>query len=684
MKILGINNTVTFERRPTKEEEPGLQAACQKTFELMGTKDRIIITHGSCFPALGYDSYIGSPYGKAAKKYMKFLQLYGFNGNQLGPGGELEMMSPGMLKPSPYNSSAFAKNKLFIDLEELTTDNYGNILSGETFNKVTSIPKITDKDYALTNFNEALKTYDTALTESFNNFKANLAKGQPQAIALDKEFKQFLKWHNKRLTDEGVFKVLANHYKTDKFEDWDNDLDKNLMDYVANGDIEALDRLATIKKANKKQIEQYKFEQFIATKQIKENKQWRDENNFKYINDLLIGCSKMDEWRYKDVFLDNYSIGAYEGNGKHQLWWLPVINPKKIFIGPELKLNRGGQFIKDKLDYALEFCENTRIDHVMGLVEPFLIRKDSIAFDENHNLDYGKLQGSLMSQTQENGQKIDDYYNYPRILEKIILPTLKEHNLKPSDPIWETICSNPDIFKEVYYNQLKLPELMTLQWERAETPKFDSKFPIQDNIIKWNERWALLGSHDDIPVQRMLAEKDWVRNNQAWNPLYLAGYLNQDPARAKRRDEFCDKISDCNPDQTRKTGEELKKADAERVKAKFAELMTRKKFELSFADLFGITDIVYNIGGVDKKDNWQERLSPDFIDKYYKNLASENPTAINVPEVLKIALQAEIDRAVLQSPYKKELRKNLYTECRPLLNELQKYADILKEPEPQQ
>ena len=410
MKILGINNKITFERRPTKEEEPQLRLACQKAYEAMGTKDRIVITHGSCFPVFDRDTHIGSPYGNAAKKYIKFLQLYGFNGNQLGPGGELEMKN-GKIKISPYNSSAFAKNRLFIDLKDLTKEKYGNILSEETYNNVTTIPEITDKTYSMTDFQEATRTYDKALSESFKNFKINLAKGQPQAISLNKEYNEFLKRHNKRLTDEGIFKVLAKYYETDNFDNWDNELDKNLMSEIHKNNETAINRYNYIKHINKNSIEQYKFEQFIATKQIKENKEWRDENNFKYINDLLIGCSKMDEWRYKDAFLNNYSIGAFEYSGKHQVWGIPALDPRKIFIGPEMKLNIGGQFLKEKLDFNLEFCENTRIDHALGLVEPFLIRKDSIFFDQNGKIDYRKIQGSFMSDTYENGIKIDDYYN---------------------------------------------------------------------------------------------------------------------------------------------------------------------------------------------------------------------------------------------------------------------------------
>ncbi len=683
MKVLGINNTVTFERRPTKEEEPGLKAACQKAYEAIGSSDRVIITHGSCFPAVGRNTYIGSPYGNAAKEYIKFLQLYGFNGNQLGPGGELEMLPDGV-KPSPYSASAFAKNKLFIDLEELTKEKYGKILSEETYVNVTKLPEITDKDYELTDFNQALKTYDTALAESYKNFKANLAKGQPQAIALNAEFHKFLKRNDTRLTDEGIFKVLSNHYKTDEFEKWDNELDKNLILRAKQGDIDAIERYYTIKAANKNSIDRYKFEQFIATKQIKENKEWRDKQGFKYINDLLIGCSKMDEWRFKDAFLENYSIGAFENGNRHQVWGLPVINPKKIFKGENLELNVGGKFLKEKLNYALEFCENIRIDHVLGLVDPFILRKDSIFFNENKQPDYNRLRGSYLSETFEDGQKLDDYNNYPNVLERIVLPTLKEHNLKPTDPVWETVCSNPKKFTEIYYDKLHLPDTLILQWTRAERPTPKSN-RLTAEQINWEDKWALIGSHDDIPVNRMIIEKDWIRDNDAWHPLYLAGYLNQDPARADKSVEFCNRISDHYSDGSKKEGDELKKADAERVKAKFAELMTRKKFEISFADLFGINDIVYNIGGSQKDDNWKERLTPDFIDKYYKNLASDNPTALNVPEVLKMALQAKIDQTLINHcSDKKTARKNMYEEYGPLLNELQKYADILKEPEPEE
>ena len=241
MRVLGINNQIPFTRRPLPEEERGLKDACDKAYDAIGVTDRVAITHGSCFPAIDRNTYIGSPYGKAAREYVKFLSLYGFNGNQLGPGGELEFKD-GEIKPSPYNSSAFAKNRLFIDLEDLTTDKYGKILSKEIFNSVTEPIKNTDENYEMSNFEEAIKTYDEALSESFKNFKTNVAKGQPQALALQNEYNSFLSRNNKRLTDEGIFKVLARHYNTDKIDDWHNKQDENLISDLNNGDIEAIER----------------------------------------------------------------------------------------------------------------------------------------------------------------------------------------------------------------------------------------------------------------------------------------------------------------------------------------------------------------------------------------------------------------------------------------------------------
>lgn len=667
MRVLGINNQITFRRRPTKEEEPGLKETINKTYEALGTKERVVITHGSCFPALGRSSYIGSPYGSAAKEYTKFLMLYGFNGNQLGPGGELEVIN-GKVKPSPYNGSAFAKNKLFIDLEELTKDKYGKILSQETFNNVTKLPEADDKNYDMTDFNEAFKTYNTALKESYNNFKAKVAKGQPEALTLNKEFEKFLDKHDDRLTEEGLFHVLSKKYGTDRFEEWPDEENKTFIAGVHNGDMDAIEKYYDMVDANENEINQYKFEQFIATKQIKENKDWRDKQGFKYINDLLVGCSKMDKWRYQDAFLKDWEMGAKESGGKSQRWFIPVVDPKKIFKKNSYQLDIGGEFLREKLDFALEFCENIRIDHVMGLIEPYLLStsasEDEFVNGNDKNHDVEKYISELKD---ADGNEYDKAY--PKLLTRLVLPALRRKGITPDKAVWEDICSYPDRFVQIYERELNLPKIQNIDWGR-----------VQDKLNRDGRKddWYLMGSHDNMPamtyMQRIGDMKDgskgeYTREHDAWNLDYLAGYLNMDDGRE-------------NIGQIRNELKELYKTnDRERIRAKFAELMTTPKFQISFADLLGITDVTYNIGGSKREENWKERISADYLDKYYKNLSSENPTALNIPELLKKALQAKIDMQVMESEDKDKTRAELNEKYKPLLDDLQKYADILKEPE---
>lgn len=641
MHILGINNTINFQRRPTRDEEQDLKSAVNNAYDIIGTEERAVITHGSCFPALGRDTYIGSPYGKSAREYVKFLNLYGFNGIQLGPSGELQKGNV-----SPYNSSAFAKNRLFIDLEELTTDKYDHILSKETFNKVTRMP-VLGKDYDMTDFAEAEHTYNIALKESYGNFRKNLFNGKPEALALNKSYVDFKNKHGARLNDEAVFKLLSKEYGTDDFSKWNNPLDKNLIaEYKTT---EGFERYKQLSVDNALEIEQYKFEQFIATKQIKENKEWRDKLGFKYINDLLVGCSKMDEWRYQDAFMKDWEMGARENNSASQRWHIPAIDPKKIMIGEEL--NIGGKFLKEKIDFALEFSENIRVDHVMGLIEPYLMAKHA------HDSEFGTahknndLEMYISQLKDENGQEYDFYWDYPKLIERIILPSFKEHGITKDLPMWEDICSYPDRFKMVY-NQLELPRISFLDWEKAE------------DAVKNNPNgWFILGNHDTIPAMNYIQRKDsigneYTKNLYAWNPLYLAGYLHQNEKRAEERNAYCDKIAN---------------NDRELVFAKFSELMTTPKFQISFDDLLGITEEIYNIPGSTRDNNWKERIPADFLDRYYENLSSENPIALNIPELLKTALQAKMDMSTD--------RDELYEKYQPVIDRLEHFARILKEKE---
>lgn len=611
-----------FCRKLTKEEEIDYKKnAIEPALNYLGTKEIAMIIHGTSYPETTYDIGVGSPYGKVAAQLIPFEILHGFNSNQLGPIGELNSIKD----HSPYQSSIGTKNYLFINFEELTGDKYANILDTKDITDIIPKTKSTDNNYAYSNFHEAFANYSYLIKKATENFDKKIKEENPQALKLLDEYIFFMQEHP-NINNYGLFSVLTKNYGTDKFEKWD-DIDKNLISKVKNGESYAIDRKHQLQKRSKDELKEYSFGQFLIDKQIKENTLLRNNLNFKYISDMLVGFSPADEWIHQDLFLKNYRLGCPYGgpDGGIQKWDLPVLNPKKLF-NEDGTLAKGGIYLKSKLEDALTNFDNVRIDHALGLVDPYIYEKN------------GNRRGNISEMTD-----IDPEGNYKKILGNIILPTLQEHGLDKNSPVWEDLVTETPDFMRIYHQEFNLPGITQLEYRKAQDT--------QDT-----ENWSLIGSHDSDPANLMI-KKDWVRKNEAWNPMYLAGVLNAN----KNSEEYCKKI-----DQD----------DKERVKAKFAELfMMCKKIQISFADFFGI-EKTYNQGGNDKNpNNWKLRLDEDFENKYYENLSSKNPTAINMPEVLKLAVQGKSDMNKATNTF------SYYSddEVQNIIDNLQHFEKILKE-----
>lgn len=643
-----FNTTLPFGRKLYPEEERDYrQNALQPAFDYLGTEEVAMILHGTSYPETARDIGVGSPYGKAAEKIIPFEILHGFNSNQLGPVGVIRDAQ----HISPYKSTVSTRNYLFLDLQELTKDEYANILSNKVINSVFQKPAKTGYNYSYSRFPDAFVNYQYCIKSANKNFKEKLRQNNPAAIKLNEEFKDFKKNKGTLVYTEALFDVLSKTYNTPDFTKWD-ELDRNLISRLKSNDLEAFSRYKKLIHRSRDDFDTYVFGQFLIDKQIKENTEFRKELGFKYLNDLLVGFSSSDEWAHQDLFLKDYRMGCPHG-GQYgpQLWDIPVLDPNKLFVS-ETELGPAGKYLKEKIDSALEDFDNVRIDHALGLIDPYIYDKNSVKIIGG-KVDLSQFKANNIS----NLPDIDPYQNYRRILNKIILPSLNEHGIDKDYPVWEDLCTDTPVFNEIYHGKNKLPGITQLEYMRAE----NSQDPGD---------WGLVGSHDSDPATQMI-KKDWVRKHDAWNNLYLAGFLNANPKRAQYRDAFC-KLIDEN--------------DSARVKAKFAELfLTCKKIQISFADFFGI-DKTYNKGGEERPENWKLRLNEAFEDSYYKNLSSENPTAINMPEILKIAVQAKSDMNVVKHANEKglsgyELPAENDENVKIILSNLDKYEKILKEPE---
>ena len=139
-----LGRSIAFDRKLKEEEKKDYTKTINDTMDYLGVVNRAMIIHGSSFPSdmdKDIETKIGSPYG--AEKFLDFIQLHGFNAVQLGPTGKLNRGDT-----SPYSSSDFAKNPLFIDLSQLMEPEYASILSEDDIYEETYAVEGTDKNYS--------------------------------------------------------------------------------------------------------------------------------------------------------------------------------------------------------------------------------------------------------------------------------------------------------------------------------------------------------------------------------------------------------------------------------------------------------------------------------------------------------------------------------------------------------
>ena len=369
--IGAYKNLISFKRRLTPSEEKDYtQNAIKPALDYLGTEEVAMIIHGTSYPEADLDIGVGSPYGKVAAQLMPFEMLHGFNSNQLGPVGVIR--DPQHI--SPYKSTVSTRNYLFIDFNKLATDEYANILPKEVVESVFNKTASNGENYSYSQFQEAFANYDYCIKYANHNFKKKLQDNDPNAIRLNEEFKKFRKEKGDVVYKDALFDVLSNLYNTQDFTKWD-DIDRDLISLLNQKDPAAKSRYQKVIFRSRDDFESYVLGQFLLDKQINENTKLRKSLGYKYISDLLVGFSPSDEWANQDLFLKDYRMGCPNG-GEYgpQLWDVPVLNPKKLF-NDDGTLGPAGVYLKKKLDSSLDDFDNVRIDHALGLIDPYIYAK---------------------------------------------------------------------------------------------------------------------------------------------------------------------------------------------------------------------------------------------------------------------------------------------------------------------
>lgn len=519
------NSSISFKRQLSQLEKIEARVASNEAKRAVGIDNLAIVTHSVSFPSnKNEDIGVGIlSLNQGAKSYINFLYDNAFDSLSIEPMGYIQKELY-----SPYDSSLLSK-KPIIDFMELTKDEWANIFDIDSFNKI-----VQDKNYDVqVPFEDGYRTirfdknqviYDYVFSsiswaskEAFENFQKRIKEKNPRAIELQKEFEKFKKENDYFLNRDAIYYILYEKNNQKPFSKWENPLHRVLFD-EKNLEFDSKTRQKEIKRLEKeyqKEIELYKFCQFVVDKQQKDfvdyasklgQKRFESDlkvieeafkkgeiskEKFKYlklkleeykknslginiIGDKQVGYGDVDIFSNPSIFTKDEFMGAppnFLKASKGQDWDFNFIPYENLF-NKDGSLAEGGKYLKKNIKKA--FKDNIgglRIDHIIGLIDAWTYKKERkdtplasvsnnyVASGSRHLFKY-ILQNYLAELAQYNLtpetiigviDPIGGIFDKDSIDRKFLI----QNGVKDFDKIQEIFLSKRDIIDEIYSNVIE-------------------------------------------------------------------------------------------------------------------------------------------------------------------------------------------------------------------------------------
>ncbi len=590
-------------------------AVIKKALKALGKKNFVFIMHNGSFPAANAENTgFGTINSNGGKNFINYAAGL-FDAIQMGPAGKTKSSDS-----SPYCGTIFSNNPLFIDLKELTTSKWHKILSEETFNQI--VENNPNKDTNKTSYSYITKQQALALSEAYENFvKLNNAE-------LNKEFENYKRENDSWLDKDSLYEALTIEHDTDYWPNWKSSIDKNLFNPKSYEEkMEYGKRIDEISKKYAKEIDEYKFIQFVLNKQNSETKKLADSKGIKMIADRQVAFSDRDTWAYQSLFLDGWCLGCppdyFSKDG--QAWGFPVIDPEKMY-NTDGSLGEAGILMKNL--YKKMFRENpggVRIDHIVGLIDPWVYKSgkkpmpkqgagrlySSPEHPELSKYAIAKIEDLDQTLTADNEKRVKTLSDeqiklYGRLIEKIVIAAAEEEGLT-KDAI---VCEDLGTLTNPVAAVMKKYELLGMRLTQFTVPTEPEDPYRYKNITE--KCWAMIGTHDNQPVNI------WAKNmvNTHTGYLHVKNLVEDLFTEEADKDALIVKMTN----------------DKEFLKeTKLVELFASKaeNIQIFFTDFFNMSQ-TYNTPGTSGDKNWSLRLSDNF----------EQMQTINLPLLLKKAIIA--------------------------------------------
>ncbi len=608
-----INKKPSFGRKPYAEEMKVYTASINEGLEILG-KQIDLILHNASAPAIKSENTgIGSLLSQTVKKKLfPFLKQHSFSHIQQEPNNFRKAFDN-----SPYSPEADTKNIFMIPLEKLASDEYGNILSKESFARIVNNNPNPDR----VNYPYVRKNYDDALREAFQNSKKN--------TDLTREFNKYKSEKEAQLEQSAIFHLLSKENNYKNWQDWP-EIDRTL--YVNSETASSKARIAELKDKYKDEYDLYLFEQMILDRECTNLNNYSKKIGISIIGDFPVASSAVEEWVNQKLFLPDVALGSppdcFTPDG--QRWGFKYYNPDEIF-NKDGSLGKAGKILKRKYEsYFESFPGGIRIDHIIGLIDPFIY---NIKSSKMTPLNSGRIYSIPNGPYQKHGDE-----EYANILSKIVLPAGKRYGVDKSSIICEGPTGSEDCGVvtdpvKIVINKLNLGGIAVTQ------------YGYRGSQISPNST-IMLGSHDNQSFLEFI--ENLFRQKKPEEFLPKTQFLAQDTIKKDpTQKEWDDYLNLIRND---------KKAF---LTASFTELFASpaKRIQIFFTDLFGIAKTYNRPGTIE--GNWELRLGENFEEQYYK--AVQEGKAPNLAKAIANAMKHRgIDK---DNP---ELMKNLETSAKIL------------------
>lgn len=587
----------------------------KKALTALGKKNFVFIMHNGSFPAAaGENTGFGTINSDGGKEFINYAAGL-FDAIQMGPAGKTKKSDS-----SPYTGTIFSNNPLFIDLKQLTTSKWHKILSEATFNEI--VENNPNKGKNRTSYSYITIKQSQAMMEAYKNF-VKLNDKQ-----LNKEFNKYKLENDSWLDKDSLYEAFSLENGSDYWPIWKNKQDKNIFNPKSNEEkIGFAKRIDEISKKYAKEIDEYKFEQFILYKQNLETRKLAESKNIKMIADRQVAFSDRDCWAYQSLFLEGWCLGCppdyFSKDG--QAWGFPVVNPEKLF-NSDGSLGDAGILMKNL--YKKMFHENpggVRIDHIVGLIDPWVYKKgkkpmpeqgagrlySSPEHEELKKYAIAKLEDLDTTLTSDKEKRVktlteEQIKLYGRFIEKIVIAAAKEEGLTKDSIVCEDLgtLTNPvaAVMKDYDLLGMKLTQF-TVPTEEDDPYRCKNITP---------RSWAMIGTHDNQPVT--VWANSLIHTHEGY--LHVKNLVDDLFSEEQDKDSIIVKMTN----------------DADFLKeTKLVELFACKaeNIQIFFTDFFNMNE-TYNVPGTSGDKNWSLRL-PD----NYKEMQT-----INLPLLLKKAIIA--------------------------------------------